>query len=156
MATNNTQRSVIKWVRDGIKSKYEKGNKCAICDTTEELEFHHYHTVSLLVNKFLEENSFDISTKENILVMREEFYQHYHNEMVHDAVTLCASHHKLLHKIYGTEPKLNTAEKQKNWVLAQHEKTVNGIDTRSQGKYLPASLTQFCIESSPFTRFLTR
>lgn len=155
MATNNTKRSVIKWVRDGIKSKYKKGTCCAVCNTEEKLEFHHYNTVALLVTNYIENTGVQVDTKEQILEMREAFYQEYEYEMVEDGVTLCESHHRLLHKIYGVEPKLETATKQRLWVEKQHEKFL----AKKSGTYmesLPASLTQYCVDAVPLTNFLTR
>ncbi|ARQ96295.1 hypothetical protein [Salmonella phage Stp1] len=52
MASNvKYKRDAISLMRDGIKSQYKKDSQCAICGCAEELELHHYHTVSLLVTK---------------------------------------------------------------------------------------------------------
>lgn len=153
MATNT--RGVIKWIRDLAKSHYAKDNKCAICGVEHELEFHHYNTVSLIVNNYVKLNGIAVDTKEDILAMRETFLKENWREMVEEAVTLCANHHKLLHKLYGKEPPLNTAEKQKIWVERQKEK----VELGTQGKLitsLPSSLTQFCTEAQPFSNFITR
>lgn len=153
MAKNT--RSVIKWIRDLAKSHYKKDTKCAICGVEHELEFHHYNTVSLIVNNYVTSNGIAVDTNEDILAMREEFLQNHWREMVEEAVTLCAAHHKLLHKLYGKEPPLHTASKQKMWVEKQHDKVLSGTaGTKIQS--LPSSLTQFCTEHQPFNNFLTR
>ncbi|UXE05572.1 hypothetical protein [Salmonella phage GSP044] len=52
MASNvKYKRDAISLMRDGIKSQYKKDSQCAICGCAEELELHHYHTVSLLVRR---------------------------------------------------------------------------------------------------------
>jgi hypothetical protein len=153
MATNT--RSVIKWIRDLAKSHYAKGSKCEICGVGHELEFHHYNTVSLTVNNYVKLHGIAVDTKEDILAMREKFLKDNWREMVEEAVTLCANHHKLLHKLYGKEPPLNTADKQKIWVERQYEK----VSTGSVGTAivsLPSSLTQFCTDSQPLSNFITR
>ena len=43
-------------------------------------------------------------------------------ELYDDTVTLCHSHHLLLHSLYGRNPSLGTATKQMNWVEIQREK----------------------------------
>lgn len=153
MATNT--RGVIKWIRDLAKSNYNKDTKCAICGVEHELEFHHYNTVSLIVNNYVKVNGIPVDTKEDILAMREKFLQDNWHEMVEDAVTLCASHHKLLHKLYGKEPTLQTASKQKIWVERQREKFLDG-KSGTRIVSLPSSLTQYCTDSQPLSNFLTR
>lgn len=122
MATNNNKRVAVKHIRDGIKSNYKKDCKCAICSTDEDLELHHYTTVSLLLKKYTADNNIPISTDEEVLAMREEFYKIHWYELVDYTVTLCAEHHRLLHKIYGREPPLHTAKKQEQWVQKQRDK----------------------------------
>lgn len=153
MAKNT--RSVVKWIRDLAKSHYKKDNKCAICGVEHDLEFHHYNTVSLVVNNYVELNGLAVETNEDILAMRDKFLEERWREMVEEAVTLCADHHKLLHKLYGKEPALNTAEKQKLWVEKQHDKIVNG-GGGTKTMSLPSSLTEFCVDSQPFINFITR
>ena len=58
--------------------------------------------------------------------MRDKFYEDNWEAVVTDGVTLCSEHHKKLHKVYGREPALSTAEKQKVWVLKQHQKSMDG------------------------------
>lgn len=158
MATNT--RSVVKWIRDLAKSHYAKASSCAVCGVEHGLEFHHYNTVSLIVKNYVQVNRVSIDTKEDILAMREAFLKEMWHEMVEDAVTLCEPHHKLLHKLYGKEPSLSSAAKQRVWVEKQRAKFEDGyVETpkeRSSLGALPNSLTSFCTETKPFHKFLTR
>lgn len=116
------KRDIIKYVRDKAKSLYKKDTKCYICGATENLEFHHYHGMVNLLEKYLKENGIDVTCEEDILAIRDEFIA-VHKEQVYDnTVTLCASHHEKLHKVYGKSPALNTAEKQIRWVKIQKDK----------------------------------
>lgn len=153
MAKNT--RSVIKWIRDLAKSNYKKDTKCAICGVEHDLEFHHYNTVSLIVNNYVTHNGIAVDTKEDILAMREKFLQDNWREMVEEAVTLCSSHHKLLHKLYGKEPTLATASKQKIWVEKQHAKAQDGTSGKMITS-LPSDLTQYCTDAQPLSNFITR
>jgi hypothetical protein len=53
---------------------------------------------------------------DDVLEHRHLFYAEYKYELTEFVVTLCKSHHKALHKVYGVEPQLSTAEKQVRWV----------------------------------------
>lgn len=123
MAANN-KRVATKYIRDGIKAKYNKAESCEICGSPDNLELHHYNTVSLLLRDYAEANSIPISTDKEVLAMREAFYQQYSKELIEDTVTLCKEHHALLHKTYGRTPPLHTAVKQAEWV-----KRKSGRDT---------------------------
>lgn len=128
MAKNTgLKRDPVKYIRDGVKANYKKDCKCAICGTEEDLELHHYHSVSFLLEKYAKEKGLSLSTKEEVLGMRDQFYQDHWHELVEDTVTLCNKHHTLLHKIYGQKPLLYTASKQRIWVEKQHDKA-HGIE----------------------------
>lgn len=122
MATNTNKRVATKHIRDGIKSNYSKKDYCEICSTGHDLELHHYNTVSLLLKKYAKENGIPISTDEQVLAMRDDFYKAHWHELVEDTVTLCNSHHVKLHQIYSQEPDLATAEKQRRWVKIQRDR----------------------------------
>lgn len=117
MAKNTgNKRVAVKHVRDGIKSQYSKAEECACCGSTEDLELHHYTTFSLLLEQYCRERNISIDTDEQVLAMRDQFYQDHWYELVDYTVTLCNTHHKLLHKIYGKQPALSSAKKQESWV----------------------------------------
>lgn len=126
MAANKNKRVATKHIRDGIKSNYKKKDFCEVCGTEDNLELHHYHTVSLLLKNYAKENGIAISTDEEVLAMRDEFYKVYWHELVEDTVTLCNTHHVKLHKVYSQEPALHTAKAQRRWVTIQHGK-LNGV-----------------------------
>lgn len=141
MAVNSKyKRTAIATMRDGIKSNYKKDSCCAICNSTIDLELHHYNTVSLLVKNFAKEFQLDFTNNDIVLENRTAFYEKYWHELVEDTVTLCAEHHKLLHKTYTKEPPLHTAKKQKHWVESQKEKLQNPTKAKKSksgfGKFL--------------------
>lgn len=128
MAKNTgNKRAAVKHIRDGIKSNYNKGKECEVCSTCRDLELHHYHTVSTLFYNYCADNDIPYGTDEEVLAMREAFYEAHWHELVEDTVTLCNTHHKQLHKVYGREPELKTTDLQRNWVKKLHGR-LNGTD----------------------------
>jgi hypothetical protein len=113
------KRDIVKYIRDKAKSGYDKGSCCEICDETENLDFHHYYTVSLLVHAWVRKNTLD---PEEVMEWREDFIEKHRSQLYDDAVTLCHTHHLKLHSIYGKNPNLGTAKKQQNWVSIQRDK----------------------------------
>jgi hypothetical protein len=113
------KRDPIKYIRDRAKSAYEKGNSCHICGETENLDFHHYYTLSPLLRAWLQKKKYKA---EDVLEYRDEFIAENHAEMYDHTVTLCHTHHLQLHSIYGKDPSLGTAKKQMRWVQIQREK----------------------------------
>ena len=110
------KRDEIKYVRDLSKNAYKKANACYICNTEDNLQFHHFYSMTLLWNKWKKENNIAIKTVDDILDHRETFKEDHHDEIYNQTVTLCKScHMDKLHKIYGKVPSLATAEKQKRW-----------------------------------------
>ena len=119
------KRDVVKYVRDKAKSNYAKGTECRICGDSEELDFHHFNSVTELLENWLRDNKIRIDSSEDIINVRDEFIG-LHNEELYNAVaTLCHTHHLKLHSIYGKRPTLNTAPKQARWVEKQRVK--NGL-----------------------------
>jgi len=116
------KRDPIKFVRDRAKAKYQKGTECRICSSTEQLDFHHFFSLTPLFNKWLKGNSIKIATDEDVLAVRDQFITEHLPELYDEAVTLCHTHHLKLHSIYGKDPALATAQKQKRWVEIQREK----------------------------------
>jgi hypothetical protein len=120
------KRDEIKYIRDLAKSSYKKDTECRICGTQENLQFHHYYSLTALWNKFKKKAKIKIHTVQDILDYREQFKASHHKEIYEDTVTLCKFHHMdRLHKIYGKSPSLATAEKQRRWVELQREKERN-------------------------------
>lgn len=124
MATK-LKRDPIKFVRDRAKGRYKKGTECRICGATEKLDFHHFSTLTPLFNKWLRDKKISIKTDEDVLEVRDRFIAEHMTELYEDTVTLCHDHHLKLHSLYGKDPPLATAQKQKRWVEIQREK--NGL-----------------------------
>lgn len=120
---SDLKRDEIKYIRDLSKSSYKKDDRCYICGSTENLQFHHYYSLTALWNKFKKKCKIVITSVEDIIDYREQFKSAHHKEIYEDTVTLCKYHHmERLHKIYGKSPTLATAEKQRRWVEIQRNK----------------------------------
>ena len=116
-------RDEIKYVRDGAKAAYGKDSECFICGTSEELQFHHFYSMTLLWNKWKKEKGIEIKSVDDIMGIRDTFTEEHHDEIYNQTVTLCKFHHmERLHKIYGKVPLLSTAMKQKRWTEKQRIK----------------------------------
>ena len=55
------KRDLVKYVRDKAKSKYDKGTECFICGATENLDFHHFHGLTELLEIWLRKNKIKIT-----------------------------------------------------------------------------------------------
>lgn len=129
MAKNTNKRIPVKWIRDRAKSAYDKKECCYICGTPEDLELHHTHSVTLLLERWIEKTGRDFSTDEAVLSNRDEFIEQHHKEIYEDVFTLCNRHHVALHGVYGKAPPLSTAVKQNHWIETQKAKaTLNPGD----------------------------
>ena len=123
MAKNTgNNRIPVKWVRDRAKAAYDKKDTCHICGTTEDLELHHTHSITILLENWARSKGYDISTDEGILAVRDEFIAEHHKEIYEDVYTLCNKHHVMLHGVYGKKPPLGTADKQSRWIQKQIDK----------------------------------
>jgi len=138
MAKNTNKRLAVKHVRDKAKSAYEKQESCYICGTQNDLELHHFFSMTLLLEKWARAKGYDISTDEGILAVREEFIDEHKVELYDKVRTLCNTHHVALHKIYGKAPALGSEPKQERWVDIQRSKFVGGdkaIPANSYGSF---------------------
>lgn len=127
MAKNtNNNRIPIKWVRDKAKGAYEKKSNCAICNTEADLELHHTHSLTMLLNNWANRSGYDISTDDGILAVRDQFIEVHHKEIYEDVYTLCNRHHVALHGVYGKAPSLLSASKQPIWIEEQKVKFETG------------------------------
>ena len=117
------KRDEIKYIRDLAKSAYAKGNECYICGEPENLEFHHFYSLTKLWEKWKKKEKVIITSVDDIMKYRELFKEFHHDELYNQTITLCKFHHReKLHKIYGKVPCLATAMKQKRWCDTQREK----------------------------------
>jgi len=134
VASNTNKRVAVKYVRDRAKSAYVKQNTCHICGTSEDLELHHTHSLTLLLNKWAEENHKDISTDESVIAIRDEFIELHYSEIYEEVYTLCNKHHVMLHGVYGKAPSLTSASKQVGWIEKQKAKLL-GISPVVKGSF---------------------
>lgn len=122
MAKNTNNRIPVKWIRDKAKAAYEKQTTCYVCGTTVDLELHHLHSITILLNRWADRKGYDISTDDGILAVRDEFIAEHRIELYDLVYTLCNKHHVALHGVYGKAPAFGSEERQKNWIEKQKAK----------------------------------
>ena len=127
MAVNTNKRIAVKWVRDRAKRAYEKQDRCYICNTTLELELHHTHSITRLLETWAVKMGYDIGTDSGILEVRDEFIEKHHDELYNQVYTLCNPHHVQLHSIYGKSPAESSAPRQVRWINIQKQKCEGGV-----------------------------
>lgn len=115
-------RLPVKWIRDRAKAAYVKNTTCYICASADNLELHHYSSMTQMLDKWAVENKLSLVTDEDVLGIRDAFIAAHHQQIYDEVVTLCKLHHSRLHAVYGISPKLSTAQKQVGWVEKQREK----------------------------------
>ncbi len=132
MAKNTNKRIATKWIRDRAKAAYEKQDHCYVCGTGQDLELHHTHSITLLLETWAAERGYDISTDEGVLAVRDEFIETHKVELYEKVYTLCNQHHVMLHGIYGKAPQPGSEPRQERWLEIQRNKHQGG------GKPVPA------------------
>lgn len=140
MAKNTNKRIPVKWIRDGAKAAYVKKDKCHICGTTADLELHHLHSITYLLEKWVRENGYDISTDEAVLAIRDEFISAHKFELYDQVYTLCNTHHVKLHGVYGKAPIPGSEPRQERWIGIQKGKYTGEtpIPAQSHGSFFSA------------------
>ena len=135
MASNTgaKKRQAIKWIRDKAKAAYEKMPSCYICNSTEDLELHHTHSLTNLFEQWARKNNIDTDSDEAVLEIRDDFIAQHNSQIYDDVFTLCNTHHKKLHAVYGKAPELTTAKKQSVWINKQKDKHNGNITKESMG-----------------------
>ncbi len=127
MAKNTNKRIPVKWVRDRAKAAYEKKTQCCVCGSTTDLELHHLHSVTILLDKWSEAKGYDISTDAGILAVRDEFIDMHQVELYDQVYTLCNRHHVALHSVYGKAPRPGSEPKQAHWIETQRAKHTGDV-----------------------------
>lgn len=144
MALNTNKRIAVKWVRDKAKSAYEKDSSCYVCGCSSELELHHLHSITVLLERWASLKGYDISTDQGICLVRDEFIEEHHSELYEQVYTLCNPHHVALHGVYGKTPKPGSELKQQRWLDLQKQKygteDISPIPKTSYGSFF----SQFC------------
>jgi len=113
------KRDPVKYIRDKAKARYEKGTECEICGEVTDLDFHHFHGLSLLYHRWSAKHNLN---EDDVVEHRDRFIAEHQEELYVHTATLCHAHHLKLHSIYGKNPGLGTAPKQKRWVGIQKDK----------------------------------
>lgn len=123
MAKNNgNNRISVKWVRDKAKAAYQKKDTCYICSKETDLELHHLHSITILLDTWAAAKGYDISTDDGILAVRDEFISSHQIELYDMVYTLCNKHHVALHGVYGKAPSPTSADRQRRWIETQKAK----------------------------------
>lgn len=138
MAKNTNKRIPVKWIRDRAKAAYEKQDHCYICGTQDDLELHHTHSITLLLEQWCTRKGYDVSTDEGILAVRDEFISDHKVELYDKVYTLCNKHHVKLHGVYGKAPPIGSEPKQERWIEAQKAKysgEINPVPQKSFGSF---------------------
>lgn len=146
MAKNTNKRLSVKWVRDKAKAAYEKKDHCYVCGTNTDLELHHTHSITLLLNNWAKDKNYDISTDQGILLVREEFIETYKHELYSEVYTLCNPHHVALHSVFGKAPALGSEPQQGTWIEKQKAKY-------QEGYVVPEVVPKAKKVASPFSPF---
>jgi hypothetical protein len=132
MAKNTENRRIpVKHVRDKAKAAYDKKDVCYICNCKEDLELHHFHSVTILLETWANAKNYDISTDDGILSVRDEFIADHKFELYDQVRTLCNKHHVNLHKIFGKAPTSSSVPKQVRWVDIQKDK-FSGVEVNNK------------------------
>ena len=126
MAKNTNKRIPVKWVRDRAKAAYDKKSQCFICTSDKDLELHHLHSVTVLLENWADRKGYDISTDDGILAVRDEFIDEHKIELYEQVYTLCNPHHVALHAVYGKAPQPGSEPKQARWIGIQRDKFISG------------------------------
>jgi hypothetical protein len=118
----NLRRDLVKYVRDKAKSKYRKSTECYICGSKKNLDFHHFYSLTELLERWIRKHNLKIKSAEEIMRLRDAFIEEHKKELFDDTITLCHTHHLKLHSIYGKKPQIITAKKQPRWAQKQRDK----------------------------------
>ena len=70
----NFKRDLVKYVRDKAKSQYKKATHCYICGSTENLDFHHYHGLTELLETWMKKEKINYKNEQEILETSRSLY----------------------------------------------------------------------------------
>lgn len=127
MAKNTNNRVPVKWIRDKAKAAYTKQTFCYVCNKFEDLELHHLHSITILLNRWASHKNYDISSDSGILAVRDEFIAEHQTELYDLVYTLCNPHHVALHSVFGKAPAPGSETRQKSWIEKQKAKSEGKI-----------------------------
>jgi hypothetical protein len=138
----NTQRRIpVKWIRDRAKGAYTKQPHCYICQSSTDLELHHTHSITLLLERWCAMHNLVLDTDELVLAHRDQFISDHRSEIYDLVYTLCNTHHVRLHSVFGKAPSLLSASRQSRWIDIQRDKHNGGSGVQpSYGSWF----SEFC------------
>lgn len=154
MAKNTNKRIPVKHVRDKAKSAYVKQSCCYICGTDQDLELHHTHSITILLDNWARNKGYDISTDAGILAVREEFIAEHHVEIYDKVYTLCNTHHIKLHGVYGKAPRPGSEPKQEHWIEVQRSQHLPGAESIAPATVTPIKPIPKTSYGSFFSEFI--
>ena len=99
------KRDLVKYIRDKAKSKYKKGCECEICGDTVKLDFHHFHSLTRLVDKWVKQEKLE---PYRVLEWREEFIEQNDAEIYEYTPKLSHKQPLQLHVLYGNYSLIGT------------------------------------------------
>lgn len=102
-----------------------KTKECFVCARQESLELHHNIPLSEVVKEYLKENN--IKNPTNDTVLRDNILEACKHNIFgkENLITLCKTHHKNLHNIFGKTYTIKVSEKVKKYLMKQKEKLKN-------------------------------
>ena len=102
------------------------------------------HSITRLLEDWATKNSYDISTDDGILAVRDQFIAEHKVELYDMVFTLCNTHHVKLHGVYGKAPLPSSVDKQARWIEIQRQKYQAGDrDPVPQEKRLNSFFSEF-------------
>ena len=113
------KRDIVKYVRDKAKSRYEKGPDCEICGAKAPLDFHHFYSLTPLLNKWITKNKHN---PQYIQALRDDFIMEHQAELYEHTATLMSYAPFKTAFSLRQRSRLGTAKKQMRWVEIQREK----------------------------------
>jgi hypothetical protein len=123
------KREPVKYIRDGMKSRYKQREPCYICCSTEKIELHHLYCVSELWDEWSLRNRVVINTPEEIILHRQQFELDCAEKLDNSNLySLCKTHHSRLHQLFGKSYSNYTALKVKEWLERQKARYGENLD----------------------------
>lgn len=118
------KRDRVRYIRDFVKKDYIRDVRCYICGSKNNLELHHLYSLTQLFDEWVEEKHLlNINSVERIKDLQAQFRED-KKEFLDNKylLTLCSSHHRKLHSIYGQRYSNKVVPKILRWVNLQREK----------------------------------
>lgn len=120
---NSFTRLPVKWLRDGIKSKYKVREPCFICGSDQNIELHHIYSISEVWNVWIRSKKIRITCDQDVIDNRAQFEIDNADLLSNDNLySLCKPHHQKLHQLYGKSYSNYMGDKVRSWIHKQRDK----------------------------------